>query len=48
MLATGKNKQDIIKRILIDNDASLPATHIKPTDGEIIWCLDKDAAELIK
>ncbi len=48
MLATGQNKQEILKRILIDKDETLPATHIKPTDGNVFWCIDKDAAELIK
>ena len=48
LLATGNNKKNIIKRILIDKDETLPATHIKPIDGNVFWCIDKDAAELIK
>lgn len=48
ILATGKAKQNIIKSVLIDKDASLPATHVNPNGGELIWCLDKEAAELIK
>lgn len=45
-LATGKEKAQIVREIIKERK-DLPATAIKPTDGELIWWLDKDAASLL-
>ena len=45
-LVTGKNKSSVVNKILNRNDEYLkfPASYIKPTDGELTWFLDKEAA----
>lgn len=46
-LVTGKNKSDIVKSILNKEDGykKYPAAHISPINGELIWMLDKEAAQ---
>ena len=48
-LATGSNKQEVIKNIINKEKISkkYPATKINPKKGEIDWYLDSLAAELI-
>ncbi len=48
-LVTGKNKAIRIKEIMNDEEVAsqLPAYFIKPTEGEVVWFLDKDAGVLI-
>lgn len=48
-LVTGRNKAEIVKNILNENQeiCNLPASFIVPLYGEIRWFIDKDAAELL-
>jgi len=43
-IAGGKNKSNIINKILKNRDPELPASMIKPTTGRVSFYLDKDAA----
>lgn len=47
-LVTGKNKSEIINRILNDPDfsQSLPASHIDSISGTVEWYLDEEAGRL--
>lgn len=41
----GASKADIVQQVLEDkSDNPLPAARVRPTDGEVIWFLDKGAA----
>lgn len=42
-LITGADKADTVRRILVENVA-LPAALVSPTEGELVWWLDKLAA----
>ncbi|XP_065221116.1 6-phosphogluconolactonase [Planococcus citri] len=42
-VAVGENKAGVVKEILKDNKP-LPAGRVNPTNGEVIWLLDKSAA----
>lgn len=45
----GAGKADILQRVLEGNETpALPAARVRPTDGELIWLLDKPAAEKLK
>ena len=48
-LVTGKSKAMRISEIMNDDDAAklLPAYYVEPKNGELIWYIDEDAAELI-
>ena len=48
-MVTGKNKSDILKKVLDDpyDPYILPAQIINPANGDLEWFLDKDAAEKI-
>lgn len=48
-LITGKNKNDMVDKIINKKSGfeKLPASYINPTNGELIWLLDKEAAHLI-
>lgn len=48
-LVTGKSKSMRISEIMNDDDAAklLPAYYVEPENGEIVWYIDDDAAELI-
>lgn len=48
-LVTGENKAMRVSEIMNDNDAAklLPAYYIAPTNGDLIWFLDEEAASLI-
>jgi 6-phosphogluconolactonase len=44
-LVSGANKAPIVKQILTtDSSPFLPAQQVQPTDGKIIWLLDRAAA----
>lgn len=49
-MVTGANKAQRISEIMNDNDAAklLPAYYISPTNGELIWFIDENAAKNIK
>ncbi len=46
---TGKNKAETVRDILMkkNNYEKLPASHINPSEGNLYWYLDSDAASLI-
>ncbi|KAJ8299988.1 hypothetical protein KUTeg_021507 [Tegillarca granosa] len=45
----GSGKADVVERILEGNESDpLPAARVRPTDGELIWILDKAAASKLK
>ena len=47
-LVTGQEKKEIVKRVIYDNDPTLPASFVQPKKGKVYWFLDDYAAELIK
>lgn len=42
-LVAGEDKAATVRRVL-DADPDLPATHVRPWDGELRWLLDRSAA----
>lgn len=44
---SGKEKADMIKKILIDKE-DLPAGRIQPITGQLYWIMDKDAGLYVK
>jgi 6-phosphogluconolactonase len=46
-IVTGKQKAGIVKRVIEEHDAALPATLVQPTKGELVFVLDTDAASLL-
>ncbi|MEJ2492808.1 MAG: 6-phosphogluconolactonase [Ignavibacteriaceae bacterium] len=49
ILVNGKNKAEIIKRIMEDkNSGTLPAQNIEAKNGTLNWYLDQNAAQLLK
>ncbi|XP_050518249.1 6-phosphogluconolactonase [Diabrotica virgifera virgifera] len=44
----GKEKADMIKKVLVDQDEQLPAARVKPHSGAIYWIVDQDAGVHIK
>ncbi|MBU0559209.1 MAG: 6-phosphogluconolactonase, partial [Bacteroidetes bacterium] len=48
-IASGESKAIIVSKIFNEGDNFVvPASLVKPVDGELIWMLDSDAAQLIK
>jgi len=43
-LVTGKEKKDILKRVL-SSDKNLPASHVLPNEGSLLFAVDKKALE---
>ena len=46
-LVSGSEKAEIVKEIF-DGPEQYPAQAIKPVRGELLWLLDKDAADGIR
>jgi 6-phosphogluconolactonase len=46
-LVSGKEKAPIVRTVLEDKDAHLPAQKIQPMQGELTWLLDNKAASLL-
>lgn len=46
-LVSGKGKASIVRTVLENEDARLPAQKIQPVQGKLTWLLDKDAASLL-
>jgi 6-phosphogluconolactonase/glucosamine-6-phosphate isomerase/deaminase len=50
-LCGGESKGEILKRIIVDKDLTLPCTCVAPkqpnTSGVLKWFVDKDAARLL-
>lgn len=47
-LVSGKEKSKIVRDVLTNKESAFPAARIIPLNGELIWCLDKDAAGSLK
>lgn len=45
-LVSGAEKAKVVKAALVDH-AMLPAAQVRPTDGQLLWILDRDAAALL-
>jgi 6-phosphogluconolactonase len=43
-LVNGDEKAEMVRRALKDPSANLPCQKVRPTDGELLWYLDKGAA----
>eukprot|EP00188_Purpureofilum_apyrenoidigerum_P005182 Plantae.Rhodophyta-Purpureofilum_apyrenoidigerum.ctg6493.p1 GENE.Plantae.Rhodophyta-Purpureofilum_apyrenoidigerum.ctg6493~~Plantae.Rhodophyta-Purpureofilum_apyrenoidigerum.ctg6493.p1 ORF type:complete len:270 (+),score=46.87 Plantae.Rhodophyta-Purpureofilum_apyrenoidigerum.ctg6493:251-1060(+) len=46
-VTTGSGKKDALKSILKDPESKLPASMVKPTDGSVVWFVDKEAANTL-
>ena len=46
-LAAGAEKAKVVKAVLGEPAGALPAAMARPTDGRLVWLLDKDAASLL-
>lgn len=46
-VTTGASKAEILKEIFEGNDPPLPAAMVQPTNGEIQWIIDEEAAKLL-
>src|SRR5438445_742647 len=46
-VAPGADKARVLKRVR-DERATRPATMVRPTDGELIWLVDRAAASLLQ
>jgi 6-phosphogluconolactonase len=44
---TGKSKRNVVKRLVVDSDPSLPATLVAPRKGELTIVCDREAAALV-
>jgi 6-phosphogluconolactonase len=44
MLVSGDEKAEMVRRALKEPSANLPCQAVRPTEGELIWFLDKGAA----
>jgi 6-phosphogluconolactonase len=43
-LVSGADKAGIVREVLENPDAHLPAQRVRPSDGRLLWLLDADAA----
>jgi 6-phosphogluconolactonase len=46
-MVSGDSKASIIKTIFLDPEAQLPAMHIRPITGKLLWLLDEAAASML-
>ena len=46
-LVSGSVKAKVVKAALTERSATLPAGMVRPTDGRLIWLLDRGAASLL-
>lgn len=46
-LASGKDKAQVLKTVLEDPKAQLPAQKVQPSDGSLTWLVDREAALLL-
>lgn len=47
-LVSGKNKADVVKKVLVEKDRSLPASLVNPEKGDLIFLIDKEGALYLK
>jgi 6-phosphogluconolactonase len=45
-IAEGTDKSEIVSDVINSKNENLPATKIKPSDGKLLWLLDKNAASI--
>lgn len=47
--AFGEGKAEVLKRILVDDDKSLPSSYVEPElpEGLLLWFIDQPAASLL-
>lgn len=41
LLAVGKNKAEVVRRILVDKSGSMPAERVEPASGKLLFLLDE-------
>jgi 6-phosphogluconolactonase len=46
-LASGSMKAKVVRAALAEGAATLPAGMVRPTDGRLVWLLDRAAAALL-
>jgi 6-phosphogluconolactonase/glucosamine-6-phosphate isomerase/deaminase len=47
-LVTGQGKAHIVSRLLNDDlESEFPASFVNPSNGELLWLLDKYASKLL-
>jgi 6-phosphogluconolactonase len=47
-LVTGAGKAAAVRRVLAGGDSQLPAAWIQPTNGRLLWILDRAAAAMVR
>jgi 6-phosphogluconolactonase len=47
-LVTGANKSAVVQKVMKRPEANLPAQLVRPTNGTLVWLIDKYAAENIR
>ena len=43
-LVSGPDKSPILRQVFEDSSANLPSQHVRPTNGRLLWLVDKAAA----
>ena len=46
-LVSGEEKSEIMKEVLENPQSNLPASHVRPANGELFFLLDKEAGSLL-
>lgn len=46
-LVSGKEKAEILREVLENSKAELPAQRVRPVDGRLLWLIDQPAAGLL-
>ena len=46
-LASGKDKAEVLKTVLENTKAELPAQKVQPSKGSVTWLVDREAASLL-
>ncbi|MCX6348320.1 MAG: 6-phosphogluconolactonase, partial [Candidatus Aureabacteria bacterium] len=47
-LVAGRNKAEVLKRVVEDGDPELPASLVRPASGRLIFAVDRPAAYYLK
>lgn len=47
-LAAGADKADIVREVLENGNANLPSQKVRPSDGRLLWLLDRAAGQRLK
>lgn len=47
-MVSGERKAPVVKALLEDDDADLPAQRVQPLEGRVTWLLDKGAASMLR